>query len=172
MRITSGCIVELEYELRNAEGNLIENTQNEGSITYLHGNEEIPPALEAELEGIEEGAEVEITLAAGVAYGDYNPDGIVSVPRSEFPADAEIVPGDWVSVQLSEEQDGEDVVGEEMEMMVKEISPEAITLDANHPLAGQQVTFEVRIISVRTATEAEIAKRKEEQEKGEDDDDE
>jgi FKBP-type peptidyl-prolyl cis-trans isomerase SlyD len=165
-------MVELEYELRNSDGNPIENTQNEGSITYLHGNEEIPPALEAELEGIEEGAEVEITLAPGVAYGDYNPDGLVSVPRSEFPVDAEIVPGDWVSVQLSEEHDGEEVVGEEMEMMVKEISPEAITLDANHPLAGQQVTFEVRIISVRTASEAEIAARKEEQAQEKDDDDE
>jgi FKBP-type peptidyl-prolyl cis-trans isomerase SlyD len=161
MRIQNGCIVELEYELRNSQGSLVETTQSEGSIIYLHGNEEIPPALEAELDGVEEGAELEITLGPGIAYGDYNPDGLVTVPRSEFPEDAEIVPGDWISVQLAEEEDGQEVVGEEMEMLVKEISPEAIVLDANHPLAGQAVTFDVRIVSVRAATEEEIAEHKE-----------
>jgi FKBP-type peptidyl-prolyl cis-trans isomerase SlyD len=161
MRIQKGCIVELEYELRNSDGNLVESTQSEGSIIYLHGNEEIPPALESELDGVEEGAEIEVTLGPGIAYGDYNPDGLVTVPRSEFPADAEIVPGDWISVQLAEEEDGQEVVGEEMEMLVKEISPEAIVLDANHPLAGQSVTFDVRIVSVRTATEEEIAEHEE-----------
>lgn len=167
MRIQNGCIVELEYELRNSEGSLVETTQSEGSIIYLHGNEEIPPALEAELDGVEEGAEIEVTLGPGIAYGDYNPDGLVTVPRSEFPADAEIVPGDWISVQLAEEEDGQEVVGEEMEMLVKEISPEAIVLDANHPLAGQEVTFDVRIVSVRTATPEEIVEHQESGEKEE-----
>lgn len=160
MKIRSNCIVELEYELRDAKGEVVEASKDGGSLTYLHGNEEIPPGLEEQLDGIEEGAEIEITLPPGEAYGDYNPDGIVSVPRSEFPKDAEIVPGDWISVILSQEEDGEEKPGEEMEMRVIEISPEAIVLDANHPLAGQEVTFDLRVVSVRPASPEEIEERK------------
>jgi FKBP-type peptidyl-prolyl cis-trans isomerase SlyD len=162
MKIRSGCIVELDYVLRDGEGKPVEDSKDGGKLTYLHGNEEIPPALETQLDGVEEGAEIEVTLAAGQAYGEYNPDGIVSVPREEFPPDAEIVPGDWISVVLSEEVDGEEKPGEEMEMRVVEISPDAITLDANHPLAGQEVTFDLRVVSVRQASDAEIEERKEE----------
>lgn len=150
-------MVELEYELKDAEGAVYEASKQGGSLVYLHGNEEIPPGLEVELDGVEEGAELEITLGPGAAYGDYNPDGIVSVPRSEFPEDAEIVPGDWISVVLSDEEEGDGK--EEMEMRVLEISPEAIVLDANHPLAGQQVTFDLRVVSVRQATPDEIEAR-------------
>ena len=159
MKIRTGCIVELEYELRDSDGTVVEDSVDGGSLTYLHGNDEIPPGLERELDGVEEGAELEVTLGPGEAYGDYNPDGVVSVPRAEFPADAEIVPGDWISVVLSEEEEGKEEPGEEMEMRVIEISPEAIVLDANHPLAGQEVTFDLRVVSVRTATEAELAER-------------
>lgn len=158
MKIRPGCIVELEYELKDAEGAVVEASKHGGSLVYLHGYEEIPPGLESELDGVEEGAELEITLGPGAAYGDYNPDGIVSVPRSEFPEDAEIVPGDWISVELSEDEESEK--NEEIEMRVLEISPDAIVLDANHPLAGQQVTFDLRVVSVRQATLEEIQTRK------------
>lgn len=157
MKIRSGCIVELEFELRNAEGELVENSREAGALTYLHGNDEIPPGLEKELDGVEEGARIEVTLPPGEAYGDYNPDGIVSVPRSEFPEDAEIVPGDWVDVTVADDEEGGGSA--EMEMRVVEISPDSIVLDANHPLAGQQVTFDLRVVSVRQATEEEIVAR-------------
>ena len=162
MKIRTGCIVELEYELRNGEGEVVEASKDGNLLTYLHGNDEIPPGLEEQLDGVEEGALIEVTLAAGEAYGEYNPDGIVSVPRTEFPEDAEIVPGDWISVVLSEDDgSGEEKPGEEMEMRVVEISPEAIVLDANHPLAGQQVTFDLKVISVRQASEEEVEARRE-----------
>lgn len=158
MKIRSGCIVELEFELRNGEGELVEDSREAGALTYLHGNDEIPPGLEKELDGVEEGARIEVTLPPGEAYGDYNPDGIVSVPRSEFPEDAEIVPGDWVDVTVADEEEGGGSA--EMEMRVVEISPESIVLDANHPLAGQQVTFDLRVVSVRPATDEEIEARR------------
>ena len=162
MKIRPGCIVELEYELKNGEGEVVEASKDGNVLTYLHGNDEIPPGLEKELDGVEEGAMIEVTLKPGEAYGDYNPDGIVSVPRSEFPEDAEIVPGDWISVVLSEDDgSGEDKPGEEMEMRVVEISPDAIVLDANHPLAGQQVTFDLKVLSVRQASTEEIEARRE-----------
>ena len=157
MKITDGCLVELEYELRNSKGEVIETSKAGALMTYLHGNSEIPPKLESQLTDHDVGEKVVVTLAPADAYGEFNPDGIVAVPRSEFPEDAEIVPGDWVSIEVAEE-DGGGVKGE-MEMRVVEIAPEAITLDANHPLAGQSVTFDIRVIGVREASAEEIEKR-------------
>ena len=157
MKIADGCLIELEYELRNSKGEVIESSSAGTLMTYLHGNEEIPPKLEGQLAGRDVGEKVVVTLAPADAYGEFNPDGIVAVPRSEFPEDAEIVPGDWVSIEVSGEE-GEDSKGE-MEMRVVEIAPEAITLDANHPLAGEEITFDLKVRSVRKASAEEIEAR-------------
>lgn len=157
MKIRKGCIVDLVYELKGEDGEVVESADASDPMTYLHGYGEIAPGLEEELDGVEEGAMLEIELPADKAYGAYEPDRIVAVPRSEFPADAEIVPGDWISVQIKQDEDSDEV--EDLEMKVLEISPDAITLDANHPLAGQKVTFDIRVIGVREASPDEIEKR-------------
>ena len=162
MKIEDGCLIELEYELRNSKGEVIETSSSGALMSYLHGNEEIPPKLESQLAGHDVGDKVVVTLAPVDAYGEFNPDGIVAVPRSEFPEDAEIVPGDWVSIEVSGEE-GEEPKGE-MEMRVVEIAPESITLDANHPLAGEEITFDLKVASVRKATQPEIDARNAEKE--------
>lgn len=163
MKIKTGCIVELVYKLKNTDGEIVEESGEDGPMSYLHGNSEIPPSLEEQLDGVEEGAELEVTLAAGEAFGEHDPDRIIAVPRTEFPQDAEIVPGDWISVTVADDEDdveeGESSEPEEMEMRVLEISPDAIILDANHPYAGKEVLFDLRVVSVRPATEEEIAER-------------
>lgn len=152
-------MVELEYELFDPEGTRVETSGEDGPIAYLHGYGEILLGLERALDGAEAGSEIEITLPPDEAYGDYQPDGLVGVPRTEFPPDAEIVPGDWITVRTEpEESDGDDE-GDEIEMHVVEIRPDTIFLDANHPLAGKDVTFKVRVLTVRHATQEEIAER-------------
>jgi FKBP-type peptidyl-prolyl cis-trans isomerase SlyD len=171
VKIEDGCLIELEYELRNSKGEVIETSSAGTLMTYLHGNEEIPPKLEGQLLGRDVGEKVVVTLAPVDAYGEFNPDGIVAVPRSEFPEDAEIVPGDWVSIEVSGEE-GEESKGE-MEMRVVEIAPEAITLDANHPLAGEEITFDLKVRSVRKASPDEIESRNaEKQEEAEEEEEE
>jgi len=165
LKIRKGCIVDLVYELKDSEGDVVESADAAEPMTYLHGYGEIAPGLEEELDGVEEGALLEIVLPPDKAYGDYNPDGIVAVPRTEFPADAEIVPGDWISVQIKQDEESDEV--EDLEMKVLEISPDAITLDANHPLAGQEVTFDIRVLGVREASAEEIEARESEEEEEE-----
>ena len=101
-----------------------------------------------------------MALPPGEAYGEYNPDGLVSVPREQFPPDAEIVPGDWIDVTLADAEGKEPQDAESIEMKVIEISPESIVLDANHPLAGQACTFDLTILSVRKASQEEIEDHK------------
>ena len=162
MKIRAGCLVELDYELRDADGGVVEKTGEDGPMVYLHGNDEIPRPLEEELEGREKGDEVRVSLPPGAAYGEYNPDGLVTVPREQFPPDAEIVPGDWIDVTLSDDEGGEPENAESIEMKVVEISPEAIVLDANHPLAGKACTFDLTVLSVREASAEELEEHKKE----------
>jgi FKBP-type peptidyl-prolyl cis-trans isomerase SlyD len=161
LKIHKDCLVELEYEMRDADGELIESSQDDAPMTYLHGHEEIPPKLEAALEGHQIGDEIAITLAPEDAYGEFNPEGIVALPRDSFPEDAEIVPGDWVTVEV---QGDEGQGSGSLRMRVEEIAPDAITLNANHPHAGKTVTFQLTVKSIRTLTPEEIAGRASEEE--------
>ena len=157
MKIQNDCIVEISYELYDATGQLAESSKEDGNVKYMQGLGEILPGLESALEGHGAGEHLQVEIGAADAFGDYDPEGLISVPRSEFPPDAEIVPGDWIAVSVSDEGEGE----EELEMRVVEISPEAVVLDANHPLAGKSVKFEVDVISVRAATPEELAQSRE-----------
>jgi FKBP-type peptidyl-prolyl cis-trans isomerase SlyD len=144
VRIQPKSRVELAYELFDEDGELVESGDAADPIVYVHGSGELPAELEAALLGKSVGDHVRVELGAGVAFGDFDPEGIVSVPRESFPPDAELVPGEVVTVQL-EDDEGD---GGEMEMAILEISPDGIVLDANHPLAGRAVTFDVRVLSV------------------------
>ena len=154
MKITANCIVEIEIELRDEDGEIALTTDDDGPIEYLHGGDDLPmPGLEKALEGAEVGAQLELSLESDDAFGPYDYDCLISVPRSEFPPDAEIVPGDIIPVELSDDEGGE--MGE-TDMCVESISEEAIVLDANHPLAGQTVGCKVKVLAVRAATEEEL----------------
>jgi FKBP-type peptidyl-prolyl cis-trans isomerase SlyD len=161
MKIDNDCLVGLEYRMFDADGALVEGGDEDGRIEYLHGHEEIQPTLEQALGGAAIGAQLRVDLPAGEAFGDYDPEQIVVVPRDEFPPDAEIVPGDWVEISLEPEEAREQGLDpdEGVEMRVVDVRPDAIYLDANHPLAGQPVTFEVKVVSVRRASTEEIARR-------------
>ena len=157
--IRPGALVRLDYVMRGPDGEEFDRSEPDEPMEYLHGHEEIPPALERALDGLDVGASKVVALGPGEAFGPHDPDAIVAVPRSEFPEDAEVVPGDIVPVQLQDDE-GHELDGESIDMKVVEISPDAIVLDANHPLAGQAVTFEVTILSVELLHADEIAKRK------------
>ncbi len=157
MKIQDGLLVLLEYTLRDANGEVVETSADDGPMEYVHGQGDLPETIEANLFGQERGHEFKVTLPEGEAYGDYNPDGLISVPRDSFPADAEIEKGDWIEIEITPgDDDGspiEDAEAELMEAKVVDVSADAVSLDANHPLAGQSVTFEMKVLSVETLDE-------------------
>lgn len=150
MKIAPGCEVEITFELFDAAGELVESSEEIGSVVYTHGADELVPGLEAALLGKSAGDRLDVSLEPDEAFGPYDAELIVSVPRAELPPDAEIVPGDIVPVVL-EEEEGDDALSaedREMEMRVVEIGPDAVFLDANPPLAGQKVRFQVEVLKV------------------------
>ncbi len=111
-------------------------------LEIVLGQGQLPPALEAKLAGAKIGDVVEVEFAAGEVFGDYDPDAIQSVPRSEFGGDAELERGAEISVTV-EHDDGE---VEDMDARILEVDDEAVVLDFNHPLAGKAVTLQATVL--------------------------
>lgn len=106
------------------------------------GEGELPPGLEAALATASVGDIVEVEFPAGEVFGEYNPEAILAVPRSEFGADVELTQGAEVSVSV-EHDDGE---VEDLDARILEVNDEAVMLDINHPLAGKPVTLQATVL--------------------------
>jgi FKBP-type peptidyl-prolyl cis-trans isomerase SlyD len=147
MKIGKGSVVGLEYRLHLGDGNVID--QSEGQpLSYLHGVGQIVPGLERELEGLSEGDSRQVVVRPADGYGDHDPAGIQAVPRAAFPADMEIREGMQFGARAPD--------GTQVPVTVKKVEGDQVTIDANHPLAGKTLHFDVKVKSVRAATAEEM----------------
>ena len=135
------------YRLFDEEKQLIESGDGDEAMRFVTGHEEIFPSVEAALQGKEPGERVTVALEPDEAFGSYDPAGILGVPRGDLPKDHEYQRGDWVTIVVT--QDGGE--SDELEARVLEVHETEVVLDANHPLAGQRVTFELEVESVHAA---------------------
>ena len=144
--ITKDTVVGIDYRLTVADGTEVDATADRGPMEYLHGHQNIIPGLENELEGHEIGDALDVTVGPEQGYGEHDPERVVQVNRDQLGFDAEV--GSVVSAKLPD--------GREQHLLIAEIEDDTVTLDGNHPLAGQTLRFEVSIASIREATEEEI----------------
>lgn len=148
MQITDGTVVSMDYALRNDEGTTIDQSQPGQPLTYLHGHKNIIPGLENELAGKSAGDQVEVRVSPEEGYGEKNPALEQVVPKERFQGIENIEVG--MQFQASTEQGP-------VSVRVVQVGDEEVTVDGNHPLAGQHLNFNVTIQDVRAATEEEIA---------------
>jgi|LNFM01.1.fsa_nt_gb FKBP-type peptidyl-prolyl cis-trans isomerase SlyD len=150
--------VTIQYDLRDGRGNLLESTEDPAEFVW--GYDTLLPALESALEGMTRGEVVNLSLEPEDAYGTRDEEGVFAVAKDEFPTDAPLEEGNEYSAE------GED--GTVLTMRVVEIHDEHVMVDTNHPLAGERLNFQVRVLDVRRATDDEIlAARAESSEVGE-----
>jgi FKBP-type peptidyl-prolyl cis-trans isomerase SlyD len=147
MAIGKNKVVRIEYLLTDPDGQVLDSSKQRGPLTYLHGLGNLIPALEAELEGKEEGEEVILTLNPEQAYGQKDEQLVQQVPRSMFQHVDNLEEGMRFEAQTD---DGSRVV------TVVGVDEENVTVDANHPLAGIPLHFNVNVVEVRDATEQEV----------------
>ena len=140
-----GSTIELEVEVLDADGDVVECTDPEELLIIDIGAGELPPSVEEALTGIEVGDSIDVTCPAGEAFGDHSPEAIVTVPREDFPEELEIEKGMAVGVTV-EEEDGATA---EIDATVIEVNPDAVILDANHPLAGKEARFRVTLRAIQ-----------------------
>jgi len=137
-------MVTLHYAVFDDEGEPVEDEAQE--LTALFGRGQLLPALERGLEGHRAGQQVQVEVPCAEAFGPRDPSAVLEIDRDEFPAEVE--PGDRFE---AEREDGNVLV-----LQVLEVGEEHVLLDTNHPLAGQNLLFEIQILAVRPATTAEI----------------
>ncbi|WP_457637765.1 FKBP-type peptidyl-prolyl cis-trans isomerase [Oceanithermus sp.] len=144
MNASKDKVVTIAYKL-TVDG----ETVDQGELSYLHGHQQIIPGLEKEIEGKGPGDSFTATIAPEEAYGDYDPEGVQTVPRSAFPEDAKVEPGEQFYAQ--------DNQGNPLPLTVTKVEGDDVTVDFNHPLAGKTLHFDVEIKDVRDATPEELA---------------
>jgi FKBP-type peptidyl-prolyl cis-trans isomerase SlyD len=146
-QIAKDTVVGIDYRLTVPDGTEVDSTAGRGPMEYLHGHQNIIPGLEKELEDREVGDELNVTFGPGDGYGEHDPERVIQVNISQLGFEPEL--GSVVSAKLPD--------GREQHLMIAEIDGETVTLDGNHPLAGQELRFEVTVASIRAATEEEVA---------------
>ncbi len=146
-KITVNKVVSLAYTLRDDDGEIIDRSEDGSPLLYLHGAQNIVPGLEEQLEGVAEGESVKASVSPEKGYGPRIGEA-QEVPRNLFPADAELAAGMQVVAHDDE--------GRQIPFFITGITDDTITVDPNHPLAGETLHFDVTVASLRDATEEEI----------------
>jgi FKBP-type peptidyl-prolyl cis-trans isomerase SlyD len=148
MTIQNDKVVTLHYHLTNAEGQVIESSRGSDPLTYLHGTGTILSSLENALTGLDVGATKTVELAPADAYGEHDATKIETLPRGAF----DQVPNLEVGMLL----EGQDRDGQTFTVHVMDIREDSVVIDANHPLAGETLTFEIEVLDIRDATSEEL----------------
>ncbi|GHA89207.1 FKBP-type peptidyl-prolyl cis-trans isomerase [Modicisalibacter luteus] len=150
MSIAPQQVVTLHYTLRDDEGHVLDDSrQRDTPLSYLHGHDNIVPGLEKALAGAQSGTHLTVTLDPEQAYGKRDEALVRRVSRSAFSGVSDLKSGMRFQAQGP---DGPHTV------TIVEADDTQVTVDANHPLAGQTLRYDVEILAVREATRAELAK--------------
>ncbi|MDC0361636.1 peptidylprolyl isomerase [Halioglobus sp.] len=150
LSIDDNTVASIHYTLTNNEGETLDSSEGNDPLIYLHGAGNLIPGLEKELKGKSAGHSMQVKVAPEEGYGPVH-DGLIDiVPKAAFQGVDTIEPG------MAFEAQGED--GQSRRITVTAINGDDVTVDANHPLAGVELHFDVEIVEVRNATEEEIAR--------------
>jgi FKBP-type peptidyl-prolyl cis-trans isomerase SlyD len=148
MSIRQDSVVTLHYTLKDAQGEVLDSSASGEPLTYLHGHGQLVPGLERGLEGKGTGEKLNVKVAAAEGYGEYDEKLVERVPRRALKGVGTVK----VGMQLrAETEHGPRTV------TVTRVAGDLVTLDGNHPLAGQSLDFDIEITDVRDATEEELA---------------
>ncbi len=151
MKIQKNAVVTFDYELRlgGFDGELIESSSERGiPVIFVYGRGQMMPAIEDALLDKEAGDIVNVSVPPEEAYGERNEEAIQKIPRHFIPADIELRPGLLLAMHTPE--------GEEIGMQVVDFDDETVTVDFNHPLAGETLYFTIYVRNVREATPEEL----------------
>jgi FKBP-type peptidyl-prolyl cis-trans isomerase SlyD len=147
MQIQHDTVVLIDYTLKGDDGTVFDSSEGREPLAYLHGHGNLLAGVESALDGKTSGDAVAVTLNAEEGYGERQ-DGLVArIPREEFPAE-DVEVGMQFRVGPSAERS--------RIATVTEVDESSITLDANHPLAGETLHFSIQVVEVRPATSEEL----------------
>ena len=148
MSIGPNQIVTTHFTIKDAKGSVVDSTSGQEPYSFLSYSHQMLPKIEEILDGMEVGTRTTTVLAPADGYGEYRKDKVVVTPRSGFPKGVELKEGMTFLTMRG---------GYETPAIIKHIDGDDVTVDFNHPLAGETVTFEVELLGVRDAIPEELA---------------
>jgi len=148
MQITLNSVVSIHYTLTDDAGAILDSSSQGEPLVYLHGAQNIIPGLENALAGKQAGDSLDVRVSPEEGYGVTALELIQQIPRAMFQGVDTIEPG--MSFQAQDQS------GYMQRVHVTAVDGDTVTVDANHPLAGQHLNFSVNIVEIRPATAEEI----------------
>lgn len=148
MQISNDLVGSIHYTLKNAEGEVLDSSEGQEPLEYVHGKGNIVIGLEKALEGKSVGDKLSVEVTPEEGYGEYDDTLIQELPKEMFSGVEDIEVGMEFHAQT---QDGMQVIE------VIKVDGETITVNGNHPMAGKSLHFEVEVTNVREATEDELS---------------
>ena len=141
-------VVSMHYTLTDSDGNVLDSSEGSDPLTYLHGAGNIIPGLEKALVGKVEGDTQQVTVEPAEGYGEVIPELVQTIDKAAFQGVESVEVGMSFEAQTQE--------GSVEHIIVTEVNGDVVTIDANHPLAGVVLNFDVEIVSIREASEEEV----------------
>ena len=145
--VQNGLVVSMEYTL-TVDGEVLDTSNDAGPLQFLAGYDNIVPGLEREMVGMKIGESKDVVVLPVDGYGEFDEDAFMEVPRSEFPTDMELEEG--LELNVSDED------GQHQMAFVASFDEEIVRLDFNHPLAGAELQFNVKVVGLREASQEEL----------------
>ena len=143
MSISDGKTISMEYTLTLEDKKVLDTNVGGAPLNFTQGSHQIIPGLETALEGMKIGESKQVTVAPEQGYGPVNPQAVEEVPIDKIPEEAR-----KVGAQLQ----GKDGQGRMVHPRVTEVKEQVVVLDFNHPLAGKELFFDVKILDIQTAS--------------------
>ena len=147
--VADDLVVRLDYTLTLSDGEIYDSSEDSGPLEYLQGHGQLIPGLEQALYDMAVDDEKDVVVTPDVGYGEYDPDALQELPLDMFPPNMELEEG--TSIDLYDED-----ADEEIEAMINKVGDDTVTVDFNHPLAGETLNFHIRIVGIRPATPEEL----------------
>ncbi len=145
--VKEGVVVSMEYTL-HVDGELLDTSDGQGPLQYLAGYGNIVPGLENEMMGMKVGESKNVVVQPVDGYGEFDDTAFLEVPRGQFPKDMQLEEGLELTVRDEE--------GHAQYARVDAIQGEAVTLNFNHPLAGAELHFNVKVVGLREPNAEEL----------------
>jgi peptidylprolyl isomerase len=139
-KVKSGDTVQVHYKGTLQSGELFDSSEGREPLEFTVGSGQVINGFDTAVLDMEAGESKTVNIPVEQAYGERSQDALISVPRTEFPADINPNIGD--ELQMSDDQ------GNIYPVVVAEVAEDHVVLDANHPLAGQALTFEISLVKI------------------------
>jgi FKBP-type peptidyl-prolyl cis-trans isomerase SlyD len=147
LKVQDGQVVSMEYTLK-VDGVVTDSSEGREPLEFVHGAGNIIPGLEREMSGMTVGDRKDVVIAAADGYGERDEEAFMEVPRDQFP--------DEIPMKVGTELQVQNQAGQPMFARIDNVEDKSVRLNFNHPLAGKDLHFSVKVVDLRDATEEEI----------------